>query len=77
MHLSRGLVFLFGTGIQYNITSSKDDPLILLGANFDYTHDFSYLKIPIPPTTPSTFDDDKATQIVHFTDLPQLNKPFF
>lgn len=73
--LSRGQALLWNAGVHYHIRSDESDPLILLGANFDYTQALSDLTVPIPPDPVSVFDAERRWETVEFKDFPKLNRP--
>lgn len=51
----------------------KNDPLSLLGANFDLTHNHSGKNYPIPPELSNSFQEEKVHEIIQVTDVPELN----
>lgn len=73
--LGRGQAMLWLSGVNYYIRSNEANPLILLGANFDYTQELNSLVVPIPPDPVSVFDEGKAWEHVEFKDFPKLNQP--
>lgn len=73
--LSRGQAMLWMAGVNYHIRSDEFNPLILLGANFDYTQALSDLTVPIPPDPIFIFDPKRRWEYVEFKDFPRLNRP--
>lgn len=73
--LSRGQAMLWLSGVQYHIRSDEKEPLVLLGANFDYTQALSNLTVPVPPDPVSSFDMNGRWESVEFIDFPKLNRP--
>ena len=74
-HLARGQAMLWLSGVRYYIRSSEEKPLILLGANFDFTQELRHLTVPIPPDPVFAFDTERIWEHVEFKDFPKLNQP--
>ena len=71
-----GQVVLWRSGVNYRMVSDEErDPLVLLGANFDYTWEMSDLTVPIPPDAMAIFDWEGRWESVEFTDVPRMNRP--
>ena len=74
IEIERGHVVLWMSGMDYFMQSREEDPMILLGVNFDYTQDFSRFTLPIPPDPLNIFDADRILEQVEFTDFPRMNR---
>lgn len=75
--LSRGQALLWKSGVNYHIRSDEQNPLILLGANFDYTQSLNHLTVPIVPDPIAVFDAQRSWEYVEFKDFPRLNRPIY
>ena len=75
--LSRGQAMLWMAGVNYLIRSDDEinDPLILLGCNFDFIQADRQYTTPIPPEPTDTFDPSRVRADVEITDFPRMNKP--
>lgn len=72
--LERGHVIMWMAGMDYYICSQEDDPLMILGINFDYTQEYSSFTVPIPPDPLNIFDPNRMLDHVEFTDFKRLNQ---
>lgn len=55
-------VLIIPPGIPYRILPSKRENAKYIAVNFDYTQDFSHIKIPVPPARVSSFDKNAVLQ---------------
>jgi len=72
---SRGSLLYFKPGTGYRIVSDKDDPLVFIGVNFDFTLDKMKANVPVPPRKATVFDENELIDLVHFTDMETMNRP--
>lgn len=75
--LCHGKAMMWMPGIAYLIKSDDEvnDPLILLGCNFDFTQRDRHSTAPIPPEPLAVFDAKRIKGEVNITDFPRLNLP--
>ena len=68
--LSRGQAMVWMAGVNYYIRSDDEinDPLILLGCNFDFIQADRQYTTPIPPDPTDTFDLSRIRADVEITD---------
>ena len=67
--------FLYQSGCLYNLSSNKEDPLVLLGVNFDFTQNHATRKVPIPPVPKTMFSPGDEFESITFTDFEQFSGP--
>lgn len=75
IELERGHVVMWMAGMDYFMRSREDDPMVLLGVNFDYTQAFNAQTVPIPPDPLNVFDAERIWESVEITDFPRMNRP--
>lgn len=70
--LNQGDVIIWPAGTEYKMRSAKNDTLILLGANFDFTQRSSQISYPVPPVTTEAFNPERLLDRTVFTDSSPL-----
>ena len=72
--VSRGPLLLWRTGVPYTyLVEESDDVMVLLGVNFDYTWDHSYISLPLPPKQSKSDEEYVSVEAPFFDDVPKLN----
>lgn len=72
---AKGSLLYFKPGTGYRIVSDKDDPLVFIGINFDFTLDKMKESVPVPPRKATAFEENEIIDLVHFTDMEIMNHP--
>jgi AraC-like DNA-binding protein len=72
--VARGNFLLWKSGVPYYMASNDNDTLILLGCNFDFTQNHSYLRHPIPPVHVQNFNPEDTLENIIITDNPAYNE---
>jgi AraC-like DNA-binding protein len=72
--LKAGVLLLFKYDVPYAYYPDKQDPMTLLGVNFDYVNSASNISTPIPPVKKENFDKNKILAPVTL-DETLLEKP--
>ena len=67
-----GTTVMFSSGTEY---IWETDRVKYCSINFDYTHNFSYIKDSIHPIHSDVLDDKIIVEKVHFSDVLILNEP--
>ena len=76
--LNRGDLIIWPSGWQYRQSySSEDEPLVLLGCNFDYTQENSHFAYPIPPDTSDNFHPDGIFENIRIPECPFSDGPIY
>ena len=70
--MQKGTLILWGAGVPYDILVDKGEEMELLGCNFDYTQEHSFLAAPIPPAHDS-FNEKDILERIFFSDAPCLS----
>ena len=72
--MQKGSLIIWPSGVQYSLLSSEG--MELIGCNFDYTWEHSFLPAPIPPSRHAISDSDRLESI-SFSDAPQLSRVLY
>lgn len=75
--VSKGNLLFWQPGTEYRIYSDPSFHLVIIGINFDFTHDNKTLDYPVSPVESKKFDKEKIIERVYFTDTDIFNKPVF
>lgn len=76
--LTHGDLIIWPAGWPYRILSlNKDEPLFLLGCNFDYTMEHSEYSSPIPPDMVSVFHPERIFENIRIIECPDTDSPIF
>lgn len=70
--ISKGCAVLWRAGLCYDLRADKGQEMCLLGCNFDFTQEHSFLTAPIPPAF-KEFEPESIIERVSFGDTPCLN----
>lgn len=76
--MKEGCALLWAPGMRYSLQLTKNsNRMDLVGANFDYTTEFSNLTTPIPPAKWRNFKSKNILQTVTFLEHKALNQPIY
>lgn len=73
--VKKGTLLLFGPGVTYRYHPAEQEPMRLLGLNFDYTRAAADKVVPVPPVEAEAFDPKEIIERVQFSDLSIFNVP--
>lgn len=71
--MKKGTLIMWRAGKKYSYKTCPDEPMHLIGFNFDFTHESADKKLPIPPIAPTLFKKDDMTEQILFSDADILN----
>ena len=74
-NVSKGHLLLWQPGIKYHLISHENNCLDLIGINFDFLLNHSDKNSPIPPDRADIFRNEKATEVIEFSDMEAFNSP--
>ena len=72
--LEPGDAVILPAGVEYRLAMAQDF-VKYIAVNFDYTFDYSSLRMPIPPMPMEDFTEEAILQRVEFEDAEELNAP--
>lgn len=76
--LTRGDLIVWPAGWPYRVISlNEDDPLILLGCNFDYTMEHFDYSYPIPPDFLEEFHPERVFENIRIVECPATDGPIY
>lgn len=70
--IKKGTLMLWPAGLEYDLCAEKEQYMELLGCNFDYTKEHSFLSAPIPPAK-ANFSERDILERITFSDAPCLS----
>lgn len=77
-NLNRGDLIIWPSGWPYRQTyTSDEDPLILLGCNFDYTQAHSNYSYPIPPDPADKYHIESMFENIRIAECPFSDEPIY
>ena len=70
--MEKGSLLVLGAGTHYQV-KSPENHVSYIALNFDYTFNFSHLKVPVPPKSRRDFSVGDVVESVSFEDATELN----
>ena len=74
-HMQKGALVIFQPNTEYIICPTSSVTLAVF--DFDYTQDYNHTSDYLVPCSPTVFRPEHGHEQIHFTDVPDLNQPFF
>jgi len=75
--IEQGDLVFWQPGTPYRIDPQSDNPIHLLGVNFDLTQTNRHLDNPIPPVISTAFNENMILSRYHLIDEPSFNVPVY
>lgn len=73
-----GDLFLWQPGLNYRMdATTKEQPLVVITINFDFTQDYSHLTVPIPPERSESFNQKEMLPFINFANAERFKDPIY